>query len=124
MKANKYIKRITGIDGIYNQPCPYLHPFIFNSSDASTIYISYHDLFKSVNRGNKFEKLASTDMPDKYQPIIAIAVAPSDSNVIYVAYCNPTWSENLQHRLYMSVNGGIEWIDITQGLTGVQSLNI
>ena len=109
---------------IFNEACAYLHPFSLNPQNPSTVFLPYKNLYKSINRGETFEKLPSEGISPSNEVIAAIAIAPTDSNIIYIAFSNPVWSETPKEKLFLSMNGGQSWNDVSSGLVGVKDLNI
>ncbi|MFY9310414.1 MAG: T9SS type A sorting domain-containing protein [Bacteroidia bacterium] len=118
-------------------------------------YAGYHDVFKSTNQGGAWDpqqgpggfKLSSFDsfnttavlqdgtVYNSIPPtagLVAIAVAPSNPNIIYAAYPSPTWGNNpttgvscnacpesISKKLFLTTDGGTSWADITAGLDAV-----
>ena len=119
-------------------------------------YAGYHDVFKSTSQGGSWTVPAqggskisnfTTDfnttatLPNgtiynsvpSSRPLVAIAVAQSDANVIYAAYDGATWDGNpatgqscgecpqaLAKTIFRTTNGGSSWTDITAGLEAVR----
>jgi photosystem II stability/assembly factor-like uncharacterized protein len=52
-------------------------------------------------------------------PVAAVAIAPSNSNVIYEAHEGNSWGCYNSTFLYRSIDGGATWTDITANLNGV-----
>ncbi len=77
-------------------------PYVLDPNDNNTIYVGYADLWKSTNKGNSFTKIGSFG-----STLASIAVAPSNSQYIYVAT-----GSNIQK----TQNGGSAWSSITAGL--------
>jgi hypothetical protein len=109
---------------VFSESCAYLHPFALNPQNPSSVFLPYQYLYKSINRGEVFEKLPSEGIPPTKEVIAAMAIAPSDSNIIYIAYSNPVWSEVPKEKLFLSTNSGQSWTDVSAGLDGVKYLNI
>jgi photosystem II stability/assembly factor-like uncharacterized protein len=109
---------------VFNESFAYLHPFAMNPYNPSGIFLPYHNLYKSTDRGENFHPLNSSELPDNKESICAISISPSDSNTIYIAYSNPSWNENPKEKIFMTRNGGENWTDISKGLTGVNYQNI
>ncbi len=86
-------------------------PFVIDPTTASTVYIGKQDLFKSTNYGSGWTKISSWGG----STLRSIAVAPSNSNVIYTATTST---------LYKTTNGGTSWSTITGTLpTGSASIS-
>lgn len=86
-------------------------PYVLDPSNHNIIYLGYDQLWKSANQGDTWTQITSfsNDTADK---IKSIAVAQSNTNVIYCAY-NQT--------LYKSTNGGSNWTNVTGSLPVSQS---
>lgn len=52
-------------------------------------------------------------------PVNAVAVAPSNSNVIFESHLNPTYNYYHSQKFYKSNNGGSTWADITANIGDV-----
>ncbi|MBK9540883.1 MAG: hypothetical protein IPO49_01065 [Bacteroidetes bacterium] len=102
----------------------YLRPFQLDPANPHVLYTGYHNVFRSKNQGETWTMLAPIDLADKNASLIAIALAPTDSQIIYIAYSNPTWNTKPTQRLYKSKDGGNSWTDITAGLKGVSYTQI
>ncbi len=77
-------------------------PYVLDPQDHNTIYIGYSNLWKSNDQGETFESIG--DFGGK---IRSIAVAPTNSDCIYIATSSS---------LYKTIDGGNDWISITSGL--------
>ncbi len=86
-------------------------PLAMNPVNSKSIYAGYADLWKSVNQGTNWTKISTMNTTDKLR---AIAVAPSDTQRIYVSDPNQIWK---------TTNGGTGWSEITGSLpTGGNSI--
>ena len=77
-------------------------PYILDPNNHETIYVGYSALWKSTDGGSSFENIGSFG-----SYIHSIAVAPSNSNVIYAA----TYTS-----IKRTIDGGNNWTTITSGL--------
>jgi photosystem II stability/assembly factor-like uncharacterized protein len=98
----------------------WMAPFIISPHDSSVVYAGYQFLFKSVNRGDKWEKISPdltlneksqmgenpTAIP--YQTIVALAESPRRKDLFYVG--------SDDGRLHMSLDAGKEWTELTSRL--------
>jgi photosystem II stability/assembly factor-like uncharacterized protein len=98
----------------------WMAPFIISPHDSSIVYAGYQFLFKSVNRGDKWEKISPdltlneksqmgenpTAIP--YQTIVALAESPRRKDLFYVG--------SDDGRLHMSLDAGKEWTELTSRL--------
>lgn len=99
-----------------NQSAEYQRPFIVDPNNESRLYTGYGDVYRSDDRGVTWKKLGLPNSGS--QKIIAIEVAETNSDIIYAAFSQPCWSEKVRSRLYRSSDGGITWVDISEGLNG------
>ena len=88
-------------------------PFVIDPSNSEILYAGFTSLWKSTNRGVSFT--ATSGPINGSTNLNAIAVAPSDGNVIYVASTNS---------VFRSTNGGASWTNISSGLGGGTSTYI
>ena len=98
----------------------WMAPFIISPHDSSVVYAGYQFLFKSLNRGDKWEKISPdltlneksqmgenpTAIP--YQTIVAIAESPKKKDLYFVG--------SDDGRLHMSLDAGKEWSELTARL--------
>ncbi len=82
----------------------WLTPYVMDPVDHKTLYAGYTNIYKTTNQGNTWTSLTSFSGSNKFD---AIAVAPSNNQVIYAAVNNT---------LYKTTDGGQNWSDITKGL--------
>ncbi|MBL0102930.1 MAG: T9SS type A sorting domain-containing protein [Bacteroidetes bacterium] len=80
-------------------------PFVIDPNDAQTIYGGYSDVFKSTDGGLSWNAISSGMTGNSN--IIALTVAPSNSDYIYTATLGQIWRKT---------DGGTTWTDITSGL--------
>lgn len=98
----------------------------------NTWYVGYHDVFKSTNQGGTWTvppdgaKISDFSAAPFNVPaddrLIAIAVAPSNTNVIYAAYGGARGNipaGTLNNKIFKTTDGGGSWTDITPGLGAV-----
>ena len=90
-------------------------PVVFDPSNSATLYYGTNNLYRSIDRAQEWAQI-SFDLTDGQHPsgsfsfgtITTIAVAPSDSNVVYVG----TDDGNVQ----VTSDGGFNWNNISEGL--------
>ncbi len=79
-------------------------PYVIDPKDNKRLYVGYADVWKTTDRGDGWTKISSLYVSDK---IRSMAIAPSNNQVLYVAGLN---------NLYRTINGGQNWVDLTQKL--------
>lgn len=88
-------------------------PWLQDPNASQTLYGGYENVWKSTNRGTSWSKISTWGVSN--DDIIALAVAPSNSQYIYAAKYGS---------LHVTANGGTSWTDITAGLpTGSAALS-
>ncbi len=86
-------------------------PYIIDPANNQTLYAGYADIWKTTNRGNSWTQISTINSSAK---IRSMAIAPSNTQVLYVADPYTIWK---------TTNGGTLWTDIT-GTLPVSSGNI
>ncbi len=79
-------------------------PYIIDPNDPQILYAGYADVWKTFNRGNSWTQISTMSTSDK---IRSMAIAPSNTQVLYVA--SPT-------KIWKTTNGGTSWTEITGSL--------
>lgn len=79
-------------------------PYVLDPNDHETIFVGYEDLWKSEDQGDNWTKISDLALTNK---IRSIAVAPSNSNVIYMAD---------YYYIYKTTDGGQTWEDINTNI--------
>ncbi|OYT15964.1 MAG: hypothetical protein B7C24_10255 [Bacteroidetes bacterium 4572_77] len=79
-------------------------PYIIDPADNNTLYAGYANVWKTTNKGNSWTEISSMNTSNK---IRSMAIAPSNSLVLYVADYSHIWS---------TTNGGNSWTEITGSL--------
>jgi len=98
----------------------WMAPFMVSPHDGSVVYAGYQFIFKSTNRGDKWDRI-SGDLSDNdptqmgvnpsaipYQTIIAMAESPKKKDLLYVGTDDG--------RLHTTIDGGREWTELTAKL--------
>ena len=84
----------------------WITPFLISEVNPAHIFAAYGDVFKSYDRGEKWHKISNgLAGGDQFQ---SLAVSAIDENFIYAATFNKLW---------ITKNGGVNWNDITSGLS-------
>lgn len=94
----------------------WLAPFIISPHNPRILYLGLNHLFRSMNRGDKWEKISpdlSYNDPHKigdiqYQTIFCISESPFQFGLIYAGTDDG--------RLHITRNSGTTWQEITRGL--------
>lgn len=79
-------------------------PFAMNPSNPRSIYGGYEEVYKSTDRGDNWNAISNFGGGDL---MVALSVAPSDSNIIYAAADG--WIKR-------TMDEGLTWTDVSAGL--------
>ena len=79
-------------------------PYIIDPANPQILYIGYSNLYKTTNRGNTWTQISNVNSSEK---IRSIAIAPSNTQVLYMADNTHIWK---------TTNGGSSWSNITGSL--------
>lgn len=90
-------------------------PYVLDPFEPSTIVAGYEDVFISHNRGNTWTQISNNLTGAPENKITAIAMAPSDPNIIYASFKN---------KVYTTLDGGNTWESHNAYLQGPNSGNI
>lgn len=88
------------------EPAAWTTPWTLDPVNKMQLYAGLANVYKSDNQGDNWS-LIGTIAPSNI-PISDLAVAPSDSNYIYVI--------KEDRRIHRTINGGATWTDITSNL--------
>ncbi len=92
-----------------NDNGPWVTQYVLDPNNNNTLYVGRNSLWKSNNKGDSYENIGN------YGNLKSIAVAPSNSNIIYIASATI---------IRKSINSGASWNSITSGLpTGSNVIN-
>ncbi len=91
------------INGL-NETGYWLTPYIMDPNNRQTLYIGLENVWKSTDQGNNWSKISTMNTTSK---IRCLAIAPSNSDVIYAADPDQVW---------VTTNGGTSWTDVTGSL--------
>lgn len=79
-------------------------PYIISPANNSTLYAGYADVWKTTNKGNSWSKISTISTGSK---IRSMAIAPSNTQVLYVADPDQIWK---------TTNDGSNWTEVTNNL--------
>lgn len=79
-------------------------PYIIDPNDTNILYAGYADVWRTVDRGDNWELISSMNSGQRLR---SMAIAPSNSEVLYVADNTKIWK---------TPDGGISWDNITAGI--------
>lgn len=93
-----------------NEAAYWCAPIIIDPKTPQTIYVGFQNVWKSTDRGTTFKKI-STFGNNQNQTLMAIAVAPSNSNYIYASYAANYSGPNSYDApiLWRTTDGGTNW---------------
>lgn len=90
-----------------NSSGAWVTPFLLGQQNTSAFYVGKSQIYKSVNEGTSFTQLGT--LPGSGN-VAVLAIAPSDTNIIYVARSSS---------LYRTIDEGTTWNIINSGLPGL-----
>ncbi|MFM9985992.1 MAG: VPS10 domain-containing protein, partial [Flavobacteriales bacterium] len=103
-------------DDVYNEITPsqttgggWVTPYVIDPLDSDVIVAGYEDVFRSDDLGDSWESISDGLTGDTNYKISAIAVAPSNSDVIYASF---------DKKIYSTFDGGANWITNNAYLSG------
>jgi len=99
----------TGITNGLSGSAGWITPWCQDPMDPNTLYAGYSAVFKSTNRGSNWTQLGNLPSSGLLTDLF---VAPSNNQVIYTS--TPS-------QLMRTVDGGQNWVNITQGLPTSQA---
>ncbi len=79
-------------------------PYVMDPNDHNVMYAGYADLWMSIDNGDNWQKMSNVNSSQRLK---SIAVAPSNSQVLYMADDTHMWR---------SLDGGQTWSNIGNGL--------
>ncbi|PKL80311.1 MAG: hypothetical protein CVV25_04730 [Ignavibacteriae bacterium HGW-Ignavibacteriae-4] len=96
-----------------NENSAWVSPLTIDENN-SNLYVGYQNVYKSLNQGTSWTKISNFGLP-AYITITEIALAPSNSNYIYVAVSN---------QVFRSTNGGQAWTSVFTSINQVPVRNM
>jgi hypothetical protein len=107
---------------MYSQLALNDRPLIIHPSQPAYLYTGWHDVWRGTIGSNyqisEWENLTEFDstLVSKGQRICAISIAPSNPQVIFMAFSEPAWKEidsiQYYYKLWKTSNGGIDWNEL------------
>ncbi len=96
-------------------------PFVMSPQDRNTLYIGYHEVYKTTNGGSYWQQFTNFHNSgfEVNNAIRTIALSQVSSNYMYVCYTDPTWVASGIPRLFRTNDGGANWTDITPNLASI-----
>ncbi len=92
-------------------------PFVIDKNVHTTLYGGYNDVWKTTNQGTSWTQISNNLTGNSSYLIMAMALAPSNSNYLYVALGPNTGYNNIPGTsIYRTANGGTTWSNITGSL--------
>jgi len=103
----------------------WLTPFVMDQQSPYIIYAGFRNLWKSEAGGTGWSKISDfPDMPgyNSPKPIWDVALSPTNPDVIFLSK-QPYPIAGIQYygELWKTINGGLSWENITNGLPGYHS---
>lgn len=98
-------------------------PVAASKANPEIIFVGYNEVHVSRDFGDQWSK--TSDFQGVFgvsggERLSAIAVAPSDGDIVYAAYSEPAWSNEARKRIFRSLDGGRKWQDMSAGLVGAR----
>lgn len=75
-------------------------PFILNPQNPKTFLVGMHEVYRSYDRGDHFEKISTNLTGDPERKLRDIVMAPSDTNIIAATWAN---------QVFRTTDGGQTW---------------
>ncbi len=95
-----------------NEPTNWSTPVVMDPNTSSILYYGTHSLYRTINGASSWKKISPqlTDwvLGSKLGTLTTIAVAPTNSNVIYVGTDDA--------HIWVSSDNGTNWVDVSAGL--------
>ncbi len=88
-------------------PTSFAAPFVLSPSNPRIMYAGRDRVYRSTVGGGSW--VAPSNVALDGNPLIALAVSPTDPNVVYAG----TAPVNSRSRLFASTNGGTNWANVT-----------
>lgn len=101
---------------VNGEPGEWVSPIVADYNIPGTIYVGFQNVVKSTDGGVNWSGLSPMPShPINDNELCALAVANSNSNVLYAAR-RIRFEFGANSTLYTTTNGGSSWTDITSGL--------
>lgn len=99
-------------------------PIAIDPSNPSTIYVGHQSLWRSVDNGTNFSRVG-TWTNNQTQTLMAIAVSPSNSKYVYVAYSDFSYpNQYAKSYLRRTTDGGTTWAQIYTNNNSITSIAV
>jgi photosystem II stability/assembly factor-like uncharacterized protein len=102
-----------GLDG--NDNWPFYPPFTVDPNKEGVLYIGSNRVYRTDNRGNLWKPVSDYVNKTQYGQVQCIAIAPSDSNTIYVGTTDGT--------VWASTDGSKTWSEVTGSTFSPRNVN-
>ncbi len=96
---------------IGNENVAFIAPYVVAQNDPRILYAGAERIYKSTNQGDFWQPTNSGAVLDG-NPAFCMEVAPSNDNVVYVG----TAPVDTRGNIFVTLNGGVTWANITQNL--------
>lgn len=100
------------------ESAPFWTKIVADPNNPSTLYTATYRLWKTTAFGSGWAPVAITTTDGStwslFQGVSSLAIAPTDSNTIYVAKYS---------KLFKTTNGGTSWIQVISGLPSNRNIN-
>ncbi|MFN4930883.1 MAG: T9SS type A sorting domain-containing protein, partial [Bacteroidota bacterium] len=101
---------------VNNEVAEWTTPIINDYNQSGTMYVGYANVIKSTDYGDTWAAISNFPFNGiAYNEISALAVAPTNSNVIY-ATKRVRYEYNINGSVFKTADAGNTWSDVTAGL--------
>jgi photosystem II stability/assembly factor-like uncharacterized protein len=98
-----------------NENTMFIAPYVIASDNPEILYSGRSRIYKSTDGANNWEATNNGNMLDG-NPILSLAISPENSNVVYAATGPLTLFGGDRGHVFVTLNGGNSWTDITQNI--------
>lgn len=96
-------------------------PFVMSPQNRNTLYVAYDEIYKTTDGAGNWSQFTSFH-DDGYvvgSAVQAIALTDVSPDIIYTAYSTPIWNDLTASRFFKTVDGGVNWTDLTSNLGNI-----
>ncbi len=98
-----------------NENTMFIAPYVIASDNPEILYSGRSRVYKTTNGTDTWQATNNGNMLDG-NPILSMAISPENSNVVYAATGPTSLFGGTRGHVFVTLNGGDSWTDITQDL--------